>query len=87
MLKGKAKSKIMETHARHERDTGSAEVQAALFTEQIEELVSHLKKHRKDNSSRVGLLKMIAKRKKLMDYLRDKFPGKYAKLTKELGLK
>ena len=69
MLKTKIKQKIVHEHAKHEGDTGSAEVQIALFTEEIESLSKHLKKHQKDNSSRTGLLKMVAKRKRLLDYL------------------
>ncbi len=87
MLQPKAKTKIVSKHALHERDTGSAEIQIALFSEQIEELVSHLKTHKKDNSSRVGLLKMVAKRKRLLDYLKQRYPIRHVKLIKELNLK
>lgn len=71
----------------HEGDTGSAEVQIALFSEEIESLAKHLKKHLKDNSSRMGLLKMVAKRKRLLDFLKKEDPTRHAKLVKELGLK
>ncbi|MBI4160667.1 MAG: 30S ribosomal protein S15, partial [Candidatus Yanofskybacteria bacterium] len=74
-------------HAAHEGDTGSAEVQVALFTEEIESLAKHLKKHSKDNSSRRGLLKMVSKRKRLLDYLKKEDEQRYSKLIKELGLK
>lgn len=87
MLKTKEKTKIVGKHATHEGDTGSPEVQVALFTEEIERLAKHLKKHAKDNSSRTGLLKMVAKRKRLMDYLQKESPTRYSRIVKELGLK
>lgn len=87
MLNPKTKQKIVSKHAVHEHDTGSAEVQIALFSEEIEALAKHLKKHSKDNSSRTGLLKMVAKRKRLLDYLKKESPARYAKIAKELGLK
>ncbi|MBI2669898.1 MAG: 30S ribosomal protein S15 [Candidatus Yanofskybacteria bacterium] len=87
VLNTKTKQKIVGQHAKHEGDTGSAEVQIALFTEEIEVLSKHLKKHQKDNSSRTGLLKMVAKRKRLLDYLKKESPTRHAKIIKELGLK
>jgi small subunit ribosomal protein S15 len=87
MLNPKQKVKIVTEHAIHEGDTGSSEVQIALFTEEIEALAKHLKKHAKDNSSRRGLLKMVAKRKRLLDYLKKESPERYAKIVKKLDLK
>ena len=87
MLNSKLKLKIVGQHAKHEKDTGSAEVQIALFTQEIEVLAKHLKKHQKDNSSRTGLLKMVSKRKRLLDYLKKESPTRHAKIVKELGLK
>ncbi|OGN06882.1 MAG: 30S ribosomal protein S15 [Candidatus Yanofskybacteria bacterium RIFCSPHIGHO2_01_FULL_45_42] len=87
MLTPKQKSKVIEPHKLHEKDTGSASAQIALFTEEIEKLAKHLKKNPKDNSSRVGLLKMVAKRKRLLDYLKCVDSKRYASLTKSLGLK
>jgi small subunit ribosomal protein S15 len=87
MLAPKQKQKIISQYSAHEKDTGSSEVQIALFTEQIEALTKHLKKHPKDNSSRRGLLKMVAKRKRLLDYLKKEAPGRYNKIVKELELK
>jgi len=87
MLNPKTKTKIVTEHATHEGDTGSAEVQIALFTQEIESLSKHLKKHLKDNSSRTGLLKMVAKRKRLLDYLKKESATRYSKIVKELGLK
>jgi len=87
MLNPKQKQKVVTKHATHEGDTGSSEVQIALFTEEIEALAKHLKKHSKDNSSRTGLLKMVATRKRLLDYLKKEAPSRYAKIIKELDLK
>lgn len=80
------KSKVLEQVRIHDKDTGSAEAQIALFTKEIESLAKHLKKHGKDNSSRLGLLKMVAKRKRLMDFLKRDNPKRHATLTKKLGL-
>lgn len=87
MLATKDKTKIIGKHSTHDGDTGSPEVQIALFSEEIERLAKHLKKHAKDNSSRTGLLKMVAKRKRMMDYLQKESPTRYNKVVKELGLK
>jgi small subunit ribosomal protein S15 len=81
------KTKVIETSKIHEKDTGSPEVQVALFTEKIKSLTSHLKKNKKDNHSRRGLLKMVSKRKKLLSYLKGIDPKRYKKLTSSLGLK
>ena len=80
------KTKVLEQVRIHDKDTGSAEAQVALFTKEIESLAKHLKKHGKDNSSRLGLLKMVAKRKRLMDFLKRDNPKRHASLTKKLGL-
>lgn len=87
MLKPKSKSKIVQKHKISKEDTGSAEVQVAIFTKQIQELTKHLKKHPKDNHSRRGLLKMVSKRKRLLDYLKREEEKRYHKLIKDLGLK
>lgn len=87
MLKPKKKSKIIEEYKTHEKDTGSSEIQIAIFTKQIEELAKHLKKHPKDNHSRRGLLKMVMKRKGLLDYLKKEDEKRYQKVIKKLGLK
>ncbi len=86
-LVSKEKTKIIQKHSGHERDTGSSEIQVALFTEEIKRLISHLKTHPKDHSSRRGLLKIVSKRKRLLDYLSKDDPKKYNSITKELGLK
>jgi len=87
MIKPEKKSKIIKDQQTHEKDTGSSEVQIAIFSEQISQLSKHLKKHPKDVHSRRGLLKMVSKRKRLMDYLRDKDEKRYKSIAKKLGLK
>jgi len=87
MLKPQKKSKIIKEYKLHKEDTGSPEVQISIFTERIKELTKHLKKHPKDNHSRRGLLKMVAKRKKLLDYLKGENEKRYQKVVKKLGLK
>lgn len=71
----------------HEKDTGSADVQIALLTERINELNEHLQKNLKDHSSRRGLIMMVGKRRRLLDYLHSTDTVRYQKLTKELGLR
>lgn len=87
MLATKEKSKLIEKFKTAAQDTGSSEVQVALLTEEIAQLSRHLKSHRKDNHSRRGLLGMVVRRKKLLDYLRRAKPQRYAVLAKKLGLK
>ncbi|MDP3710187.1 MAG: 30S ribosomal protein S15 [bacterium] len=86
-LSSKEKTKIMEDVKIHDKDTGSTEVQVALLTEKISQLTEHLKTHKKDIHSRRGLLGMVAKRKKFLDYLRESNVRKYNSLIKKLGLK
>ena len=83
----KEKTKIIEKFRVHEKDTGSSEVQIAVLTEEINHLTEHLKRHQKDNHSRRGLLGMVARRKKLLDYLKEENVRKYNALIKKLGLK
>ncbi|MDO8558478.1 MAG: 30S ribosomal protein S15 [bacterium] len=87
MLDPKEKKKIIEKYKVHEKDTGSSEVQIALFSEKIEQLAEHLKEHKKDNHSRRGLLKMVSKRRKLLDYLGKEDAKRYASIIKKLKLK
>lgn len=87
MLTTKQKEKLIKSFQDHEKDTGSASVQIAVVTEEIERLALHLKKHPKDNHSRRGLLKMVAKRKNLLDYLSKNDERKYNSLIRKLGLK
>lgn len=86
MLKTKEKSKIIKEVAIHEKDTGSPEVQISLLTRQIELLAKHLKKHPKDFHSRRGLLGMVAKRRRLLSYLKKESVRRYNKIVKKLGL-
>jgi small subunit ribosomal protein S15 len=81
------KAKIIAASKIHEKDSGSPEVQISLFTEKIKSLTNHLKKNKKDNHSRRGLLKMVSKRKKLLNYLKKKDPKRFKKLVAGLGLK
>jgi small subunit ribosomal protein S15 len=87
MLSKRQKDNAMNTARRHEGDTGSPEAQAALLTRQIEELASHLKKHKKDFHSRRGLLQMVANRRKHLKYLERKNQTAYEALLVTLGLK
>ncbi len=87
MLTKRKKSTIIKGHKQHEKDTGSTEIQIAVLSEQIKELTAHLKKHPKDNHSRRGLLGMVSKRKKFLDYLKKEDEKRYNKIVKTLGLK
>lgn len=81
------KKALIETYRLHQADTGSPEVQVALLTERINELTEHFKVHRKDHHSRRGLLKMIGKRRALLEYLRRKDPARYRQLIERLGIR
>ncbi len=87
MIKSKKKKNIISEFQTHGSDTGSAEVQIGVFSANIESLIKHLKKNPKDNSSRRGLLGIVNKRKKLLDYLKKNNPKRYGTLIKKLGLK
>ena len=83
----KTKMKVVEQFRVHDKDTGSADVQVALLTEQINHLTDHLQNNKKDHSSRRGLLMMVSKRRRLLDYLHIKDAGRYQALTKKLKLR
>jgi small subunit ribosomal protein S15 len=87
MLTPEKKLKIIKKYKLHESDTGSAEVQIALLTEEIKKLLSHLKKHSKDFHSKRGLIKMVSKRRKLLKYLKKEDEKRYNQLIKKIGLK
>jgi len=87
MLKKTKKTQVIDDFRVHASDTGSAAVQVALLTEQIKQLTKHLKKHVKDNHSRYGLLKMVAKRKKFLDYLKRTDEPAHKNILKKLELK
>ena len=81
------KSEIIAKYATHEGDTGSPEVQIALLTYRINHLNEHLKEHKQDNHSRRGLLKMVGKRRGLLDYLKAKDIERYREIVKALNLR
>ena len=88
MVLAKEKKKtLIHTFQVHEGDSGSPEVQVALFTERIRGLVGHLQTHPKDHHSRRGLLKMVSQRKRLLNYLSETANGRFTELTGKLGLK
>ncbi len=87
MLATEKKKKIVEKNRVHETDTGSSAVQIALLCEQITKLADHLKKYKKDNHSRRGLLKMVAKRKALLEYLAKGDAKKLSELQRRFGIK
>lgn len=87
MLTKEEKQKIVKEFALHDGDTGSPEVQIALLTKRIEKVTEHLKVHKKDLHSRYGLMKMVGKRRKLLDYLRDTDIKRYRAIVKKLKLR
>ena len=87
MLDPKKKQAVIKKFATHTGDTGSSEVQIALLTTEIEELVEHLKQHPKDHSSRRGLLRKVSLRRRLMRFLKKENAASYEKLTKKLKIK
>jgi len=81
------KTAVIEDNRTHETDTGSPEVQIAILTERINQLTEHLKVHKKDNHSRLGLYKIIGKRRRLLDYLKDKDIERYRECIAKLGIR
>ena len=86
-LSSEAKQRVIAEHARGEADTGSPEVQVALLSKRIAELTEHFGEHKKDHHSRQGLLRMVNKRRKLLDYLKSKDNDRYRELINKLGLR
>ena len=86
-LSKEQKDRIIKKHRIHDTDTGSAEVQIAILTEEIKQLTTHMKEHKHDFSSRLGLIKKVQERKKLMDYLKRENAESLLKIAKELKLK
>ena len=78
---------IMEAHRHHDTDTGSPEVQVALLTDRINDLTEHLKDHQKDHHSRRGLLKLVGRRRRLLNYLDNNDVERYRALIAKLGLR
>ena len=87
MISKDVKASIIEKYKRDEKDTGSPEVQIALLTQRINELTEHLKVHKKDNHSRRGLLKMVGKRRNLLNYLSKKDLNRYREIVEKLELR
>ena len=87
MLDNQEKEQLINNFRRHEQDTGSPEVQIAILTKRISDLTEHLKVHKKDYHSRRGLLKMVGKRRGLLNYLMKKDIDRYRALVEELGLR
>ncbi|MGH2675373.1 MAG: 30S ribosomal protein S15 [Actinomycetota bacterium] len=86
-LKHDAKTSLIEEHRRTDQDTGSPEVQVAILSKRIDELTEHLKSHTKDHHSRRGLLQMVGKRRRLLEYLRRSDVERYRALIGRLGLR
>ena len=87
MITKEQKTTIIEANKTHESDTGSPEVQIAILTERINQLTEHLKVHKKDNHSRMGLFKMIGKRRRLLDYVAKNDIERYRAIIAKLGIR
>ncbi|MBD3246852.1 MAG: 30S ribosomal protein S15 [Candidatus Omnitrophica bacterium] len=87
MLPKQKKKNLIEKFKEHHQDTGSASVQIALLSERISDLTEHLKKHKKDFHSRRGLLMLVGRRRRLLNYIKKNDPQGYNKVKKELNLK
>ncbi len=87
MLTSQEKTKIIEKYKMHKLDTGSPEVQIAILSEEIKQLLLHLKTHSKDFHSKRGLLKMVSKRRSLLNYLKKEDIKRYNSVIKKIGLK
>jgi small subunit ribosomal protein S15 len=87
MISPENKAKVIGDNARAANDTGSPEVQVAIMTARINELTPHFKTHHKDHHGRRGLLKLVSRRRKLLDYLKSKDADRYVALIQKLGLR
>lgn len=87
MITTEQKQSLVETHGASDQDTGKPEVQIAIFTARINDLTEHLKRHKKDHTSRLGLLKMVGKRRRLLNYLMKNDIERYRAIIKELGIR
>ncbi len=81
------KQELVQKYKRHEKDTGSPEVQVALLSERITHLTEHFKTHKKDHHSRRGLLKLVGQRRRLLDYLKVKGLDRYRNMIQSLGIR
>ena len=86
-LVAEKKQELVQKYKRHEKDTGSPEVQVAILSERITYLTEHFKTHKKDHHSRRGLLKLVGQRRRLLDYLRTVDPARYKTLIDQLGIR
>lgn len=86
-LASEAKIKVISQFRVHKSDTGSPEVQVAILSKRISELMAHFSTHKKDHHSRRGLLQMVARRRRLLDYLRNRSPERYKTLIQSLGIR
>ena len=86
-IKKETKSELIKKYSRNEGDTGSPEVQISILTERIVNLTDHFKTHKKDNHSRMGLLKLVSQRRKQLDYLKSKNEDKYKEINQQLGIR
>ncbi len=87
MITKDQKTVVIEANKTHGTDTGSPEVQVAILSERISQLTEHLKVHKKDNHSRLGMYKMVGKRRRLLDYLKEKDIERYRALIAKLGIR
>lgn len=87
VLDAEQKKTVIDNHAKHEGDTGSPEVQIALLTARIQDLTGHFKEHKKDFHSRQGLLKLVGRRRNLLNYLRKTDVQRYRSIIEKLGLR
>lgn len=87
MIEKQRKDAVVEKFRRHEKDSGSTEVQVALLTERINELTEHLKTHKHDHHSRTGLIKLVGQRRSLLTYLSSNDVQRYRELIASLGLR
>jgi small subunit ribosomal protein S15 len=86
-LAREAKTKVISQFRVHKSDTGSPEVQVAILSRRINDLREHFQAHKKDHHSRRGLLQMVQRRRRLLDYLRERSPERYKKLIQSLGIR
>ena len=86
-ITAEAKQQIMKEYGQGDKDTGSPPVPIAVLTHQIQNLTAHLKTHQKDHSSRRGLLAMVSRRRRLLDYLKAKTPEEYVRIIGQLGIR
>jgi small subunit ribosomal protein S15 len=86
-MESSVKAAIKQEYQQHEKDTGSVEVQVALLTKRVQDLTTHFQTHKGDHNSRRGLIVMVSKRRRLLDYIRNTDLSRYQKLIERLGLR